>query len=624
MKNYIKIFLVSIIVTIGNFLCPSNSIAQIDNSTLEIRLAFIDSLVTSKIQAYNVPGLTIAIVKDSTQIFYKGYGYADLLNKIPVSGENTGFKIASITKTFTAIAIMQLYENGKLDLHKDISHYLPTEKFSFLNDNSITIHQLLTHTAGFDFTDINDAAKTQSDIEPLFETIKKHMPKLVHPPGEVHSYSNFGYALLGYIIEQVTGLEYDKYLQKEIFAPLNMEHSSLIQPLPENLENKLSKSYYGESNQIHERDFTKVVPADGIISTGKDISNYMLALLNEGKFEGNQLLDNKSFSALTSQKYGSINTRRGICYSFFEGTRIGRRSLEHTGGAKGFASILILIPESGTGIFISHNKRKGAQSLRYEIARAILNSIIPTKKIEKQNIPDPIIGFESRANKYKGYYRQVNHSHSTFEKVTQLFGMNAKEFKVGYMGNNLLSINNLPFIPLSETHFIFDNPEHNWELEFKIDKDNEVNGIFNNTTIYEKIHWFQRIVFKQIIGGAAVGIILVYLMGSIFSRRKGKSTNLNYLQNVSLMIILSILFFGIAFFAYGDDLTDYGIPLLLKAALIFSSILAIISLWTPVYMVKTLFSSKEKLIKIKETFVGLSIVILILLLFDSNLLGFHF
>ena len=624
-----KYYLLPILTMVLCFTVFTTVFAQNNQSFSKENIQFIDSLIEKKIKEYKVPGLSICLIIDSSKVFYKGYGLSDIKHNKAVDGIRTGFKIASITKTFTALAIMKLYEAGKIDLHKDINNYLPNNDFPFINNQHITIHQLLTHTAGFDITDINDASKSPESIESLSATIQKYMPARVHPPGLIYSYSNFGYALLGFIIEHVSGMEYDAYMKKEIFDPLNMEHSSVAQVLPEKLESQLSHSYTGNENKILNRDYTKVAPADGIITTGRDMSNYMLALLNGCSFEDREMINGTTFSLLTSQQYGSLNTRRGICYSFLEGSRQGMRSLEHTGGATGFVSLLILIPESGAGVFISQNKRQGTQSLRYDLAEHILEALVLNKKKTITKLPDPLPNFNNIATKYEGHYRQINYSHSTFQKITQLFGLNAKEFEVQNLDNNLLSINGLLFIPISDTHFIFDNPEYNWEIEFKKNANDEVVKIFNNTTTYEKIKNYERNKVKQWLGALALIVVLLNFIISTARRilqikKKDKISHFDFGYLISALTSISVLFFGIIFSFYGDQLTDYGIPFVLKIALIFSSLVAIFAIYTPIYLIKYLRSNKSTLSKLWMGLVLLSTIILLLYFWQYNLVGLNY
>ena len=308
-----------------SFILPNLNFSQTDSLSVqpyEIKAieSYIDSLVQAGIEEHHVPGLSMAIITDSNKVFTKAYGFANLEEQIPVDAGKTGFRIASITKTFTALAAMQLVERGKLDLHVPIAKYLPDTEFEFLENEPFTFHHLLTHTAGFDLTDTGDAALTVDGIVPLEQLARSQMPDQVHKPGTVYSYSNFGYALAGYLIQEISGMPYEDYIRQNILHPLEMNYTDLTQPLPSNIKPHLARSYVWKKNkQVYlPRDYTNTTPGGGIVSNAEDMSNYMLMLLNGGKFKDKTIIGPKGFEMLTSQQYGSEQTKYGICYAFFE------------------------------------------------------------------------------------------------------------------------------------------------------------------------------------------------------------------------------------------------------------------------------------------------------------------
>ncbi|MBT8272368.1 MAG: beta-lactamase family protein, partial [Bacteroidia bacterium] len=296
----------------------SDSLSLSQPSAYELR-DYIDSLAVNGMEKYRIPGAVITIITDSTNVFTKAFGFSDLENQKSVDIDKSMFRIASITKTFTATAVMQLVEEGKLDIHEDVRNYLPDDDFDFLSDKPITLHQLLTHTAGFDLTDTGDAALVPEKIIPLEEMARRHMPDRVHEPGDVHSYSNFGYTLIGYIIQEVSGMPYEDYMRSRVLEPLNMINTGIKQPLPEPYKSQLVKSYVWKDEQLAlSRDYTNTLPGGGVISTGKDMANYMLMHLNGGKFNDTEILGSEYHKILISQHYGSRKTAYGICYGFFE------------------------------------------------------------------------------------------------------------------------------------------------------------------------------------------------------------------------------------------------------------------------------------------------------------------
>src|SRR5215472_3915298 len=196
---------------------------------------FLDALIPSQLRTRNIAGAVVSVVKDGQVLFQKGYGYADVEGKKPVLPEQTLFRPGSISKLFTATAVMQLVEQGKLDLDRDANDYLD---FAIPKTyvEPITLRRLLTHTAGFEETVKNLFVAHESDMKPLRSYLVNQMPARIFPPGKIPSYSNYGFSLAGYIIERVSGEKFERYVDNHILKPLRMTSSTFDQPLPPQLD----------------------------------------------------------------------------------------------------------------------------------------------------------------------------------------------------------------------------------------------------------------------------------------------------------------------------------------------------------------------------------------------------
>ncbi len=192
---------------------------------------FFDGVMLSNMEKNFIPGVVVAVVKDGEVFFSKGYGYADSANKVAVDPDTSLFRIGSISKVFTATAVMQLVEDGKLDLDTDINTYLDFE-IADTYDQPITLAHLLSHAAGFEDRGYEVWAEDAESLVPLGEWLKDHQPARVRPAGTIASYSNYGIALAGYIVERVSGMSYDDYVDQHILQPLAMNQTSSQQPLP--------------------------------------------------------------------------------------------------------------------------------------------------------------------------------------------------------------------------------------------------------------------------------------------------------------------------------------------------------------------------------------------------------
>src|SRR3989440_12628718 len=203
---------------------------------------FLDALIPSQLQNRNIAGAVVSVVKDGQVLFQKGYGYADFEAKKPVLPEQTLFRPGSISKLFTATAAMQLVEQGKLDIDRDVNEYLDFA-IPKTYPEPITLRRLLTHTAGFEDTLKNLFVAHESDMKSLRTYLVNQMPARIFPPGKVPSYSNYGFSLAGYIVERVSGEEFEQYIPNHILQPLRMTNSTFDQPLPPQLSAEISKDY---------------------------------------------------------------------------------------------------------------------------------------------------------------------------------------------------------------------------------------------------------------------------------------------------------------------------------------------------------------------------------------------
>ena len=213
--------------------------------------AFLDGVISTQLKQYHIAGATVAVVKDGALLLAKGYGFADLEEgPVAVDPGRTLFRPGSVYKLITWTAVMQLVEKGQLDLDTDINCYLDFSiPARLLNQGGnepprpITLADLMAHTAGFEEVALGVFVRSAKEVLPLGEYLKEFLPERVYPPGELGAYSNYGAALAGDIVERVSGMPFAGYVEKNIFAPLGMEHSTFRQPLPAALAGQMARGY---------------------------------------------------------------------------------------------------------------------------------------------------------------------------------------------------------------------------------------------------------------------------------------------------------------------------------------------------------------------------------------------
>ena len=193
--------------------------------------AFLDGVIRPAMAQDHITGVEVAVVKDGQLVLAKGYGYADLQKKVPTDPASTLFRVGSVSKLFVTTAAMQLVEQGRLDLDRDVNDYLDFRvqpKFG----RAITMRNLLTHTAGFEDESKDTYTFDSRRVQPLGRLLASHLPHRAYPPGAVVAYSNYGMTLAGYVVQRISGKPFDQYVAENIFTPLGMTRSTFIQPPP--------------------------------------------------------------------------------------------------------------------------------------------------------------------------------------------------------------------------------------------------------------------------------------------------------------------------------------------------------------------------------------------------------
>lgn len=308
---------------------------------------FIDEFMSRKMKEDHIPGAVVAIVRDGRTEVLSGYGYADLERKIAADPDRTIFRLGSISKSITATAVMQLQEAGKLDLHADIKRYIPELDLGGRNDQPITAHDLLTHTAGF-CESVYGVGRDKSKQVSLAEAISSHLPALCRQPGEQIAYSNQGMSLAGYLVERVSDRPYEDYVRDNIFKPLKMTHASfrLVETDP-----FLAKNYSYAKGKYTATPYSYIhhLPAGAMNATAADMSHYMIAHLQQGLFEGGRILSEKTAEWMHATQFTIDKRMPGMTYGFFERYQNGLRLIEHDGGIDDFAAYMYLIPSEKQG-----------------------------------------------------------------------------------------------------------------------------------------------------------------------------------------------------------------------------------------------------------------------------------
>jgi len=323
--------------------------------------SFLDGIVPLQLHRNDIAGATIAVVKDGKLLFAKGYGYADVKSKKPVSPEETLFRPGSISKLFTWTAIMQLYEQGKLDLDRDINDYLDF-KIPDAFGKPITLKNVMTHTPGFE-EQIKDLFDTRPIAPNLGQYLKTHIPARIYSPGTVPAYSNYATAVAGYIVERVSGRPFEQYVAENIMRPLKMTHSTFSQPLPQELAPLMSSGYRLGSDNAESFEVVNPFPAGSLSSSAADMARFMIAHLQDGQLDDARILKPETARLMHSRLFALDDAANAMCYGFYEESRNNQRIIGHGGDTVFFHSDLHLVLDQKVGFFVSYNSAGNSSGL---------------------------------------------------------------------------------------------------------------------------------------------------------------------------------------------------------------------------------------------------------------------
>lgn len=380
--------------------------------------AFLDGFVPMQLQRENIAGAVICVVKDGKLLFAKGYGYADVAKKSPVTVDATLFRPGSISKLFTWTAVMQLVEQGKLKLDEDINQYLDF-KIPSTFPSPITLQNILTHTTGFEESVSHLFIQEDVPIVPLSRYLPSHIPRRIFAPGMVPAYSNYGATLAGYIVERVSGQPFDAYIAEHILKPLDMKRSTFSQPLSAELKPFMSLGYELASGKPQPFEVVQAAPAGSLSATAADLSHFMIAHLQEGRYENVQILRPETARRMHERQRGLSPDLNAMALGFYEETRNGHRIIGHGGDTTLFHSDLHLIPDAGVGFYVSYNSGgKGEISPRTALWNHFMDRYFPATAPEIATLPTA----KADARNVAGYFLTSRRSESTFMRAANPFG----------------------------------------------------------------------------------------------------------------------------------------------------------------------------------------------------------
>jgi CubicO group peptidase (beta-lactamase class C family) len=604
--------------------------------------AFLDEELGREMEKYHIAGAAVSVVKDGELFFAKGYGYADLENKIPVDPEQTIFRIGSVGKLFTWTAVMQLVEQGKLDLDEDIDDYLDF-RIPDTYPQPITLKHLMTHTSGFDDRLLESLVSDADDQLSTREWLISIMPARARPPGDIASYSNYNAMLAGYIVAQVSGQPYDQYIQEHILNPLGMVHSTAQSPMPPDLRAHSSVGYTYEDGDFQAYpNYTAqpaVLPSGAHQASITDMARFMIAHLQDGRYSDANIAEARILNESTMQQmHSTVYTPDprllGTAHGFFDFSDNGQRTIGHSGYIPPMYSLLLLLPDQNLGVFVAYNSEGGGELTNQHLGfqRAFFDHYYPTPAVESIKPP---ADFAERAGRFEGSYRMTQGSHTTLEKVAGLFG--AVEISDSGDGTLLLAT------PWFERRFVEVEPLYFRQVDgpfgivFREDDQGRITHMFTDFTpmfAFEKLNWYETPGFNMAL---ALGCVLMFLSmipvilirfirdRRLSSDRKSASRGARAAYWIIGGISVLNLLFVIGTVLWGPTNPLFGVSIIYKIVLGVGVLGAVLTVGALVYSVLAWKSSYWGIAaRVHYTLVTVAAVAFVWFLNYWNLLGWRF
>jgi CubicO group peptidase (beta-lactamase class C family) len=525
--------------------------------------AFLDRTVPPLMERNHVPGAVVVFVKDGEIVAARGYGVSELDGKTPVDPEKTMFRVGSISKVFVATAVLQLAEQGRLDLHRDVNSYLKTVRVPATFDKPITAADLLTHTSGFDERYHGFSAQTDPGPGDLEAFLREKMPARILPPGEVFTYSNYGYALAGYLVETISGRPFEQYVEENILAPLGMTHSS-FRPTGAMLR-ALAQGYdmAGGGARPVPYDYLRDAPAGMLAASGADMGRFLIAQLES---ETGRQLHPVQFT----HRAGLLN---GYTYAFPVTMQRGRTALNHGGSYMGAIAQMWVVPEDRAGFFVAANVMSGAFTA--EVSEAIWKEYFPERGGASPPPATPRAIADANLARFAGTYRMTRYAHSTFEKMDILGGLNAAELKITQAPDGTLLMPDLfgkPQRMIQIEKDLFQRADADYRIAFRESPTGKVTHLFTTgIDAFEKVPWYgERDLHRFLTVFFLVTFVSVLVNWMVRRRRSGPAPDAlrrvlaaeRWMSAVNLAYVLGLVFVMMVLVPRHELLAGipYGLP----------------------------------------------------------------
>lgn len=576
------------------------------------------------------PSLGFVLVRDGRIFFAGGYGREDAAGRVPVDPGRTLFRAASVSKLFTATAVMQLVEQGKLSLTEDIQTYLPDTPIHLYRGARVTLAHLLTHTSGIEEPLFGGTVPSAAELPSLGRYFARNPPRFGRPPGRQIIYSNQGLTLAGHLVERASGMPFEEYVERGIFGPLGMNRSSFRQPYPSALAPHVVPSGADQGAMIQR-------PAGTMIGTVNDMGRFIAAHLGGGRLEGRQVLAEGSIREIHRRRFTHHPGMPGVAFGFFESFINGRRALFHT-GASGHQSVLYLLPEQKVGFYLVHSGAQGggAHELRRRFVQAFMDRYYPPPGGVRT-----ADGAGAQPADLAGWYRPNLLPRTRIEKVGEL----ALDTRVRAVADGTLTVWMPPLgsrrmraVPAGPSLF---RTEDGYYVGFGADAGGRtsrmsVSGPLFDPASFHRLRWYQRGTVHALAAGLGflvfLSVPLVALVAALRRRGDRRAEGTGVLRwawhaavAVSVLVVTSPVLFLVSYMVGDLEMRPYKVASSLSLTTGTLLVAALLGLTLPLFAVmvwRRRYGSRAW--RIYYGLVALAALLMVPFLMHWNLLGFRF
>jgi CubicO group peptidase (beta-lactamase class C family) len=530
-----------------------------------------DALVPKLMKGAEVPGAVIVAVHDRKVLFRKGYGYADVSSGRGMDPDHTALRIASVSKTATAVLVMQLVGEGRIGLDEEVAQLLGSIRIENPFPKPVTVRELLTHTAGLDKLEVGRLTRAGSPPISLEAYLRDNTPPVVRPPGEVFSYSNHGYALAGEIVARKQGMPFPEAARKYLFEPLGME-SSTFEITPE-VVRRIATGYRSRDGRYEAvpLDLVNTIPASMMVTTGDDFGKFLQFLIGESGDRG--VLPAELLQAMERVEFKNHPAlASGYGYGFFVEEGVGGDWVWHTGDMDGWFAEVDLYPSQGFGIFMGFNSDGGE-----EVATELRKRFQSRLNFARRPVEPASAFARSDLQPLCGTWVYINEPVASSGRIQGLFddghSVTAEDGRLRFDGDDYKEIAPHLFQAVNNPYSL---------LAFR---PRGMGGLYATTGIrtYRRLRWYDQPHFHRIVLLLSV-LSLLTILGRAVSLLRARSDRAYKVRwGLAAIVFALFLAFLIGFVAISPSApVRYGLPTSLRLTLLIGACASALSCLLPV------------------------------------------